>query len=82
MTTIITKHTKINDSHLLEITSGKQSASLWIAPDHVMVCSLNASHRAWKGLGRRFNSLASASDGYKSSAMKSIISAAAFAIEA
>lgn len=80
MQALITQQVQQNDSHLFEITCGKQSAHIWVSPHHVMVCNLNASHRAWGGLGKRFDTLQDAMSGYKSAAMKAIIQAAAEAL--
>ena len=80
MQVIITKQAKQNDSHLFEITCGKKTAHIWVSPFNVMVCCLNASHRAWGGLGKRFDSLQDAINGYKSAEMKAIIQTAAEAI--
>lgn len=80
MQVIITKQIKQNDSHLFEINCGKKTAHIWVSASHVMVCCLNASHRAWGGLGKRFDNLQQAVNGYKSSEMKAIIQAAAEAI--
>lgn len=77
MQVLITKQVKQNDSSLFELTCGKQSAHIWVSPNHVMVCNLNASHRAWGGLGKRFDSLEAALAGYKSAAMRAMIQTAA-----
>ncbi len=80
MQVIITQQVKKNDSHLFELTCGKQSAHIWVTPHYAMVCNLNASHRAWGGLGKRFDNLQAALSNYKSSAMRAMIEAAAAAI--
>jgi hypothetical protein len=80
MQVIITRHDKINDSHLIELTCGNQSAHIWIAPWYVQVCNQNASHKVWRGMGKRFNNLQAALTNYKSAAMRSMIEAAAAAI--
>lgn len=76
----ITQQVKQNDSHLFELTCGKQSAHIWVTPHYAMVCNLNASHRAWGGLGKRFDSLEAALTGYKSAAMRAMIQTAAAAL--
>ena len=76
----ITQQVKQNDSHLFELTCGKQSAHIWVTPHYAMVCNLNASHRAWGGLGKRFDSLEAALAGYKSAAMRAMIQTAAAAL--
>lgn len=80
MQVLVTKQAKQNDSHLFEMTCGKQSAHIWVSPGYVMVCNLNASHRAWGGMGKRFDSLEAALANYKSSAMRAMIQAAVEAV--
>lgn len=77
MNAIITDQIRQNDSVMFEISCGKKSAHIWVRPNLVMVCCLNASHRAWGGLGKRFDSIEAAIAGYKSAEMKSILEAAA-----
>jgi len=76
MEVTITRHDKIDGSHLLKLTCGKHGAQIWVAPWYVQVCSLNASHRAWGGLGKRFDSLQAALASYKSTAMQAMIQVA------
>ena len=76
----ITQQVKQNDSHLFELTCGKRSAHIWVTPHYAMVCNLNASHRAWGGLGKRFDNLEAALAGYKSAAMRAMIQTAAAAL--
>ena len=80
MNAIITNQVKTADGHIFELTCGKQSAHIWVSAHHVMVCNLNASHRAWGGLGKRFNNIEAALTGYKSAAMRAMIKTAAAAI--
>jgi DNA-binding protein H-NS len=80
-TTIITRHDKIDGSHLLELSCGKQSASFWIAPWYVQVRNNNASHRVWGGMGKRFENLEQALSNYKSREMQAMIRAAMAAIQ-
>lgn len=63
----------------LEASCGKTCAYVWISKmsDTVNVCCKNASHRAFKGMGRTFRTIDEAIDAYKSPEMKAIISAAA-----
>ena len=79
MDVLITKQIEQNGSRLFELTCGKQSAHIWVTSHHVMVCNLNASHRAWGRLGKRFDNLEAALSGYKSAAMRAMIQAAASA---
>lgn len=76
----ITKQAIKPESALFELVCGKQSAHIWVTPHYTMVCNLNASHRAWGGLGKRFDSLQDAMAGYKSAAMRAMIQTAAEAI--
>jgi len=73
---LITKHEVTNAGKLVQLSCGKASAEIWIANDHLFVCCQNASHRVWRGLGKRFDNAAAALDSYKSSAMKAMIQAA------
>lgn len=77
MDVIITRHERTADSHLFELNCGKQSAHVWVSPLHVMVCNLNASHRVWGGLGKRFDNIEHAFTGYKSAAMRAMLQAVA-----
>jgi hypothetical protein len=77
MQVIITKKVSTDSGFFCELSCGKQSCEIWVSADHVMVCNKNASHRAWGGIGKRFDSLADALNGYKSSAMKAMIQTAA-----
>ena len=55
---------------------GKTVAEICIAQEAVYVVCKNASHAAWGGMGRRFESLVAAQAAYKSTAMRSIIQCA------
>ncbi len=57
------------------IASGKTKASIWVSKEgRVNVVCQNASHRAFRGLGRCFHGgWQEAIDGYKSAAMKAMI---------
>lgn len=57
----------------LTASVGKVKAGVFISPIGVNVCQHNASHRAWKGQGRRFTSLFQARDAYKSAPMQTIL---------
>lgn len=75
-TALITRHEQpAPGSHLIEAECGKHRAHVWVSPQHVMVCCLNASHRAWGGLGKRFATLDEAFAGYKSAGMQAILRA-------
>ncbi len=66
------------NEHGLYVTAscGKVSASVGISRFGVQVCCHNAANRAWRGLGRRFETIADAIAGYRSEAMRSIIETA------
>lgn len=58
-------------------STGKKRASIIVNKDgSLQVCCKNASHRAWNGFGRYFESVDEALEGYKSGDMKSLIQAA------
>lgn len=58
-----------------ELATEKKSASINYNRNLgiIGVCCKNASHRAWKGTGRNFNSFDEAKAAYKSSDMKAMI---------
>lgn len=73
---IITK-SEITESGLyVEVVCGNTSAAIAIYADSVRVICSNASHKAWRGFGRSFPSVAEAVNAYKSPAMKAAILAA------
>jgi len=76
MQVLITNHQVTDAGKLVTLSCGKTSAEIWIAKDHLFVCCQNASHRVWRGLGKRFSSASEAMAAYKSTAMKSMIQAA------
>lgn len=77
MNVLITKHEVTQAGKLVVLSCGKTSAEIWFGNDHLFICCQNASHRAWRGIGKRFETVADALGAYKSSAMKTIIQAAA-----
>lgn len=67
----------VNDSGLwVEACCGKVSAGVWINGDSISVTCFNAAHRVWRGMGRRFDSVAEALAAYRSPQMQAIIAAA------
>lgn len=76
METKIIKTIKAENYTIIEAACGKVSAFVVFDKYGVQVCCQNASNRTWKGLGRRFATVDEALGGYKSAAMKAIISAA------
>jgi hypothetical protein len=82
MDTLITDHTTSEHGAFVAATCGKTNGtvSTFVSPSDgdlwVTVCCKNASHQAWKGFGRMFDSFEDALAGYKSAEMKAIIEAA------
>ena len=75
MDIMITDQTNTEDRVSFEMVSGKKEAYIsfnWKLGMVSVLCK-NASHRAWKGMGRTFWSWTEAKDAYKSSDMKSMI---------
>lgn len=61
----------------MELACNKTAAYVGIGKDgSIQVCTYNAAHRAWKGGGKHFRSLAAALENYRSAEMKAIIGAA------
>lgn len=76
MELLITKDTTQNGTRYFEAVCGKTTAEVIVSQSEVWVVCKNASHRVWGGMGKRFDTVAEAINGYKSSAMKAIISEA------
>lgn len=66
-------YTNLGDYLFLEMQEGKTHVTVTVAPDHVNVCSHNASNRAWRGTGRRFETVEAAIAGYKTESIKEMI---------
>jgi hypothetical protein len=60
----------------LRLHAEKKSASVYIGSSYINVLCKNASHRAWGGLGKTFQTAEEAVAGYKTSEMKAIIQSA------
>jgi len=61
----------------VEINDGTKAVQIHRdARNTIWCCVQNASHRAWKGMGRRFDSFDAARFGYKSSFMQAAIDVA------
>lgn len=58
---------------IVHATCGKKTATVMVSENWIQVVCENASHKAWRGMGRSFPSLAAAREGYKSSEMRAII---------
>lgn len=68
-----------NDHFAAEMVCGKHAASIWVCRGvdaHVRVIVKNASHRCWKGLGKRFATVAEAVAAYKTDAVRRMIETA------
>lgn len=71
-------NTSKNETGLgMEISCGKISAYVYFNKWGIDVCQNNASHRAWKGIGKFYRSLDEALNHYRSDAMRKILFAAA-----
>lgn len=65
----------------MELACNKTSAYVGIDKDGgVQVCTMNASHRAWRGGGKYYRSISEALEHFRSAEMKAIIAAAFEAI--
>jgi len=73
----ITTANKSQNSFFFEATCGKKSASVFIGDSYINVVCKNASHRAWGGMGKCFETIEQAIGAYKSNEMKTIIKSAA-----
>lgn len=61
----------------IDLATEKQSLTLMVVSgrsSYVQVFVNNASHQAWRGMGKRFDSLDLAIANYKSSAVKAMLS--------
>jgi hypothetical protein len=77
MNVLILSSSRSDQYASFELACGNQKARVNFGPNGVGALCLNASNRAWGGLGRSFPDVASALAAYKSSAMRSMIRAAA-----
>lgn len=66
-------YANLGDYLFLEAQSGKHHATVALGPNGVDVCVHNASNRAWRGTGRRFESVEAAIAGYKTEAVREMI---------
>jgi hypothetical protein len=76
MDVLITKQVEQNGSRLFELTCGKQSISVSVGPMGVRALVLNASHRAWRGIGKSFETFAAAREHYRSPAVRAMLDTA------
>jgi len=68
-----TKYENLGFYVFMEMQEGKTHVTVTVGPDHVNVCSHNASNKAWRGTGRRFVTADEAIAGYKTAAIKEMI---------
>lgn len=75
MDIIITNSYNENGNKGIEMTCGKTSAMIFKGGRTAAITTIckNASHKAWRGMGRTFRTWEEAKAAYKSSAMKSMI---------
>lgn len=57
----------------IDMECGKRRASIVVEPEGIRVCVLNASHRAYGGMGRQFDTAEQAIEAYRSGAVKEMI---------
>jgi hypothetical protein len=67
------KYAHLGDYLFMEMKADNQHVTVAVAPDYLNVCSHNASNRAWRGVGRRFETAEAAIAGYKTAAIKEMI---------
>lgn len=66
-------YANLGDYLFLEAQAGKHHATVALGPNGIDVCVHNASNRAWRGTGRRFETVEAAIAGYKTEAVKEMI---------
>lgn len=79
MEILITSKTENAGTTYVEVACGAKAAHVSINRERreVWVCAKNASHKVWRGFGRRFETVAQALAAYKSGEMQAMIRAAA-----
>lgn len=81
MTIEIEQASKNGTSSCVTATCGKVRASVCFSRFGVQVVCHNAANRAWRGIGKRYDSAEHAIESFKSVEMKAIIRAAVVAVE-
>lgn len=73
----ITKYNNLGEVHTADVKSGNHHlvVVLYLRTGKVNVVNMNASHNAWNGLGKFFDSLDEAVNNYKTQAIKDCIRA-------
>lgn len=69
----VTSSGKHDAFRFVEMQMEKHSAYVSTSGDRVTVLCQNAANRAWRGMGKSFDSFEAAIAAYKSSAMKTMI---------
>jgi len=62
--------------NIIKMICGKQQATIYQGPSYINVTCENASHKAWRGMGKVFTSWEDAKAAYKSASMRNMISLA------
>lgn len=73
----VTESNHANGYSFFELECGKQSMSVSVGPRSVRVLVNNASHRAWGGIGKIFDTFAAARAHYRSPAAHAMLDTAA-----
>lgn len=78
MEIIITNTSRAENYAAVEMTNGKQKVYVgrFARNGAITICNMNASHRAWRGIGRTFWTFDDAEKAYKSAFMKAAITMA------
>jgi hypothetical protein len=59
-----------------EAQDGRHRVLVCVAPNHLQVIVQNSSHQAWRGMGKRFETIAAAIANYKTAEVRRIIEVA------
>lgn len=66
--------------HYANVVDGKKRLELVVSENYINVVVHNASHRAWRGMGKFYANLQEALEGYQSAAYRQMIEAGYSAI--
>jgi len=58
---------------IVDAVLGKHNVVVWIKPNGVQILVVNASHKAWRGMGKHYPTAAAAIAAYKTPAVRQII---------
>jgi hypothetical protein len=72
----VTESSHANGYSFFELACGKQSISVSVGPMGVRALVLNASHRAWRGIGKSFETFAAAREHYRSPGVRAMLDTA------